>query len=124
MESQGICLKAYPSTAKRKQINGCWAYMHQKIVKITRFRGQKQRSELKKMNDQMIALQKPFAIEDIEFRVGSTSADKSKGIALAYLTNRAIMKRLDDIFGPFGWRNEYKEWKGNSQLCGISIKHE
>lgn len=76
------------------------------------------------MNDQMIALQKPFAIEDIEFRVGSTSADKSKGIALAYLTNRAIMKRLDDIFGPFGWRNEYKEWKGNSQLCGISIKHE
>lgn len=76
------------------------------------------------MNEQMIALQKPFAIEDIEFRVGSTSTDKSKGIALAYLTNRAIMKRLDDIFGPFGWKNEYREWKGNSQLCGISIKHE
>lgn len=76
------------------------------------------------MNDKMIALQKPFAIEDIEFRVGSTSADKSKGIALAYLTNRAIMKRLDDIFGPFGWKNEYREWKGNSQLCGISIKYE
>lgn len=72
----------------------------------------------------MLALQKPFPAEDIEWRVGSTSADKSKGIALAYLTNRAIMSRLDELFGPFGWRNEFREWKGTSQLCGISIKHE
>jgi hypothetical protein len=72
----------------------------------------------------MIALQKPFPAEDIEWRVGATSADKSKGVALAYLTNRAIMSRLDELFGPFGWRNEFREWKGSSQLCGISIKHE
>lgn len=76
------------------------------------------------MCETMIALQKPFPAEDIEWRVGSTNSDKSKGIALAYLTNRAIMKRLDDIFGPFGWKNEYREWKGSSQLCGISVKHE
>lgn len=69
-------------------------------------------------------LQKPFPAEDIEWRVGSTSADKSKGIALAYITNRAIMARLDETFGAFGWKNEYKEWKGTSQLCGISVKHE
>jgi len=31
------------------------------------------------------------------------------------------MNRLDEVFGPFGWRNEFKEWKGNSQLCGISV---
>ena len=75
-------------------------------------------------NDVMKRLQDPFPYSDIEWRVGSTTQDKSKGLALAYVTNRAIQNRLDDIFGPFGWKNEYKEWKGNSQLCGISIKHE
>jgi hypothetical protein len=72
----------------------------------------------------MERLQAPFPAEDIEWRVGSTTQDKSKGLALAYITNRAIMNRLDDVFGPFGWHNEYKEWKQNSQLCGISIKYE
>jgi hypothetical protein len=72
----------------------------------------------------MKQLQAPFDPLDIEWRVGSTSGDKSKGIALAYVTNRAIMNRLDELFGPFGWRNEFKEWKNNSQLCGISIKFE
>ena len=71
--------------------------------------------------DIMKQLQEPFPPQDIEWRVGSTNADKTKGIALAYVTNRAIMNRLDDIFGPFGWKNEFKEWKGTSQLCGISV---
>lgn len=75
-------------------------------------------------DDIMKRLQEPFPYSDIEWRVGSTTKDKTKGLALAYVTNRAIQNRLDEIFGPFGWRNEYKEWKGNSQLCGISIKHE
>jgi hypothetical protein len=69
----------------------------------------------------MKQLQQPFDPSDIEWRVGSTNGDKTKGIALAYVTNRAIQNRLDDIFGPFGWRNEFREWKGNSQLCGISV---
>jgi hypothetical protein len=78
-----------------------------------------------KMSEQEIVkkLQEPFAPEDIEWRVGSTNGDKTKGLALAYITNRAIQNRLDDIFGPFGWKNEYREWKGQSQLCGISIRH-
>lgn len=70
----------------------------------------------------MKKLQEPFPPEDIEWRVGSTNIDKTKGIALAYVTNRAIMNRLDSIFGPFGWKNEFREWKGSSQLCGISVK--
>jgi hypothetical protein len=69
----------------------------------------------------MKQLQEPFKAEEIEWRVGSTNKDKSKGLALAYVTNRAIQNRLDDVFGCFGWRNEYKEWKGSSQICGISV---
>ncbi|WP_312560897.1 Rad52/Rad22 family DNA repair protein [Anaerospora sp.] len=66
-------------------------------------------------------LQEPFAPSEIEWRVGATMGDKTKGIALAYVTNRAIQNRLDEVFGPFGWKNEFREWKNNSQLCGISI---
>lgn len=72
----------------------------------------------------MHQLKNPFPPEDIEWRVGSTTADKTKGLALAYITNRAIQNRLDEVFGVFGWRNEFKEWKCVSQLCGISVKFE
>lgn len=69
----------------------------------------------------MKKLQEPFAPEDIEWRVGATNKEKTKGIALAYVTNRAIMNRLDSLFTPFGWKNEFREWKGTSQLCGLSV---
>ena len=75
------------------------------------------------MDDKEIlkALQQPFELDELEWRVGSTNAEKTKGIALVYLTSRAIQKRLDDVFGVFGWRNEFKEWKGKEQICGISV---
>ena len=63
-----------------------------------------------------------FRPDEIEFRVGATNRDKTKGIALAYVTNRAIQNRLDEVCGPENWRNEYKPWKDKAQLCGISIK--
>jgi hypothetical protein len=73
-------------------------------------------------NEIMKKLKSPFRPDELEWRVGSTNADKTKGLALVYVDNRAIQNRLDDVFGPFGWKNEFKEWRGNSQLCGISIK--
>jgi hypothetical protein len=72
----------------------------------------------------MKRLRAPFAPEEIEWRVGATTKDKTKGMALAFVTNRAIQNRLDEVFGCFGWKNEYREWRGNSQLCGISVKYE
>lgn len=65
-------------------------------------------------------LKTPFSAADIEWRVGSVTKDGTKGTALAYLTNRAIMDRLDDVIGAEFWKNEFREWKGG-QLCGISI---
>jgi hypothetical protein len=72
--------------------------------------------------DYKALLQAPFKADEIEWRIGSTTQDKSKGLAMPYVTNRAIQNRLDEIFGPFGWRNEFKLWKADSQLCGISIR--
>lgn len=69
----------------------------------------------------LIKLRKPFPPSEIEWRVGATNSDKTKGIALPYITNRAVQNRLDDVCGPGNWWNEYKQFGENSQLCGITI---
>ena len=73
-------------------------------------------------------LSKPFAPEDLEWRSQVTSKDKSSGLAVPYVTNRAIQDRLDDVVGPENWHNEFKSWHGNgkreAQICGISIYFE
>lgn len=74
-------------------------------------------------NDILKKLQAPFNQDEIEWRVGATNTEKTKGIALPYITSRAIQSRLDDVCGVFGWRNEFKEWKAKEQICGISILH-
>jgi hypothetical protein len=77
---------------------------------------------LKSNVEALAKLEEEFGADDIEFRVGSTSKDKSKGMALPYITNRAIMQRLDQSVGKGYWRNEYQAWHNGSQLCGISVK--
>jgi hypothetical protein len=75
-------------------------------------------------NDLRAKLREPFTPEEIEWRVGSTTNDKTRGLALAYVTNRAIQDRLDDVFGVSNWQNEFKPWKTESQICGISVWDE
>ena len=62
----------------------------------------------------------PFPAIEIEWRVGAKNKEKTKGIALAYLTARAAMDRLDKVVGPDKWHDEFREWK-SAQLCGVSI---
>ena len=65
-----------------------------------------------------------FAPTDIEWKPGATTRDKSKGLAMAYLTSRAVQQRFDDVCGPADWRNEFREGPGGGVLCGISIRVE
>ena len=51
-------------------------------------------------------LKAPFPLADLEWRVGSTFADGSKGILLPFVTARAIQERLDQVFGVEGWKNK------------------
>lgn len=73
-------------------------------------------------------LQKPFEARDIEWRIGRSGQKKDGGcwaMALAYLNNRAIQNRLDEVMGPSNWKNEFREFKvGDSVgvLCGLSLK--
>lgn len=63
----------------------------------------------------------PFPPSDIDWKPGSVTRDKSKGMAMAYLTSRAVQDRLDAVCGPADWRNEFREGPGGGVLCGLSI---
>ncbi len=66
------------------------------------------------------ALAAPFAPDDISWRVGSTTKDKTKGMALAYLDARAVMDRLDAVCSPGGWQCRYSH-AGQKTVCDIGI---
>jgi hypothetical protein len=50
-------------------------------------------------------LKNPFEPKFVKWRVGATNADKTKGIALAYIDSREAMKRFDDVCGLGGWQD-------------------
>jgi hypothetical protein len=70
------------------------------------------------------ALQDFFPADEIEWRLQQAGEKNGKVWALCvpYVTNRAIMQRLDDVVGPGRWKNEYRAGPGGGVLCGISIK--
>lgn len=66
-------------------------------------------------------LSAPFPAGQISWRIGSTSGDKKKGLALAYIDARDVMARLDDVCGPQGWQCRYPHANGKT-VCEIGIK--
>lgn len=75
------------------------------------------------LEEVMGKLQAPFSSEDIEWRVShaGTNQNGKWAMALAYVTNRAIQSRLDEVFGPGGWTNSFEDFKSGI-ICTISCK--
>lgn len=65
---------------------------------------------------------RPFAAEEIEWRIGSVTKDKTKGMALAYMDARAVMDRFDAVCGPDGWQNNYTPGVNGSIVCNIGVR--
>lgn len=76
-------------------------------------------------------LKKPFPVERISWRVGSTNEKKdyqtkkviqkaTKGIALAYIDARDVMDRLDEVVGASNWQCKYESVNG-VMMCSIGI---
>lgn len=61
------------------------------------------------------ALAKPFAAGDLEWRLQKAYPQEMRGIAVPYVTNRAIQYRLDDVVGVENWYNRFKPWHMKSQ---------
>ncbi|PSL23450.1 Rad52/Rad22 family DNA repair protein [Dyadobacter jiangsuensis] len=66
-------------------------------------------------------LSAPFDPSLVSWRVGSTTKSKDKGMALAYIDARDVMKRLDKVLGPENWKDRY-EYYGNTAICYLSIR--
>lgn len=66
-------------------------------------------------------LSAPFDPDEIDWRVGATTKDKTKGIALAYIDARTVMERLDSVCSPENWQCRYSH-AGEKTVCEISIK--
>ncbi len=81
-----------------------------------------------KTKKQQRQLKQPFDQDDLEWRIqqsGTSGNGKPWAMVLAYVTNRAIMNRLDEVFGIGGWRNEFAPLPnsvGDGAICGISVK--
>lgn len=73
------------------------------------------------MEETLKALAAPFAPDEVEWRVGSTNKDKTKGMALAYITARAVMDRLDTVVGGNAWQRRYTHAEVKT-ICEIGIK--
>lgn len=65
------------------------------------------------------ALKRPFDPKKISWRVGATTADKGKGIALAYIDARDVMHRLDEVFG-MDWQCRYSHAETKT-VCEIGV---
>lgn len=69
-------------------------------------------------------LKEPFPYEEIEWRLQSCGESNGKIWArcLAYVSNRAIQNRLDEVVGAENWKNEFQKAPDGGVLCGLSIR--
>lgn len=65
-------------------------------------------------------LRAPFDPAKISWRVGSTTRDKTKGMALAYIDSRDVMERLDAVCGVENWECRYPHAAAKT-VCEIAI---
>ena len=70
----------------------------------------------------MDALAEPFPSLDIEWRAGSTNGDQTRALALAYITSRAVMQRLDQVLGIGHWWDDYLPGPNGGILCRLTIR--
>lgn len=70
--------------------------------------------------DLLEQLKAPFPADKISWRVGATNADKTKGIALAYIDARDVMRRFDEVCG-MDWQCNYSHVTDKGVVCNIGI---
>lgn len=75
--------------------------------------------ELKQIGE---GLQKPFSVNELEWVVSSTWANGSKGIISPYMDARAVMKRLDEVFGINGWSVSYRVIENVGIICTLTVE--
>lgn len=56
--------------------------------------------------DEMLdRLRAPFPANTVQWRLGSTTKDKKRGLAIPYMNKKMIIDRLDQVMGPANWKD-------------------
>jgi hypothetical protein len=66
-------------------------------------------------------LSAPFPPSTVSWRIGATTQDKSKGMALAYIDARDVQDRLNEVCGH-EWQVKHHYCGGQMLACEIGIK--
>jgi hypothetical protein len=66
------------------------------------------------------ALAAPFDHADVKFLPSVVKGNRC--LAMAYVSARTVMDRLDDVLGAENWRDEYQVLPGGSVLCRLSCR--
>ncbi len=72
--------------------------------------------------DNFKELKKPFDDSELEWKPQSVGIknDEPWAMILCYVQARAIQNRLDDVFGPMNWKDEYR-FEQNGVICRLSV---
>lgn len=74
------------------------------------------------MSIDLEALSAPFPGTAVHWRVGATTRDKKKGLALAFIDARDVYARLDDVCGPAGWQCRHMDGGDGRLTCEIGVR--
>lgn len=69
-----------------------------------------------------LLLTAPFPADAVHWKPLSVKGNRA--LAAAYLDARAVMQRLDSVFGVGGWKDAYQLVNGGSVVCKLSVKVE
>ena len=67
-----------------------------------------------------LLLTAPFPADAVHWKPLSVKGNRA--LAAAYLDARAVMQRLDSVFGVGGWKDRYVITEGGSVVCTLSVK--
>ena len=67
-------------------------------------------------------LKAPFPADQIKWRVGSTTKDKKRGLALAYVDARDGQNRMDAVVGFGNWQVTYSPGPAGGVMCTVSVR--
>lgn len=67
-----------------------------------------------------LLLTAPFPAEAVHFLPLVVKGNRA--LAAAYIDARAVMQRLDSVFGVGGWKDAYELVQGGSVVCTLSVK--
>lgn len=72
---------------------------------------------MSKLTDRLAA---PFEADEVKWKPQAISGNRA--MAVAYVSARAVMDRLDEVVGPDCWRDDYEPLASGSVVCRLSVK--